>query len=174
MSCCGTRQPLRLTKQACVLPTAATRSAPFFRPRRRSHRSPSLWCVVPYTFLGRVKTLPYRCVPKPSPPGEGGTKCRMRCCASAQSTGETVRYITPLRGYTSSVSCADSFPSRGSLLRSCKFFTHALRRGGVSPPGMRDGKPVPYGGERTMVLVGEGLDPPLQMRYKAFSSRGSL
>ena len=28
-SCCGARQPLRLKEQACVLPTAATRSARF-------------------------------------------------------------------------------------------------------------------------------------------------
>ena len=39
-SCCGARQPLHLTKQACVLPTAATRSGRFNRHRRRSHRSP--------------------------------------------------------------------------------------------------------------------------------------
>ena len=40
-SCCGARHPLRLTKQARVLPTAATRSAPFIRHRRRSPRSPT-------------------------------------------------------------------------------------------------------------------------------------
>ena len=39
-SCCGARQPLRPAKQACVLPTAATRSARFIRHRRRSHRFP--------------------------------------------------------------------------------------------------------------------------------------
>ena len=38
--CCGARQPHRLTKQACVVPTAATRSARFIRHRRRSHRFP--------------------------------------------------------------------------------------------------------------------------------------
>ena len=38
--CCGARQPLRLTKQTRVLPTAATRSARFIRHRRRSHRFP--------------------------------------------------------------------------------------------------------------------------------------
>ena len=41
VSCCGTRQKLRPAKQACFLPTAATRSGRFIRHRRRSHRSPS-------------------------------------------------------------------------------------------------------------------------------------
>ena len=40
LSCCGARQGLRLTKQACPLPTAATRSAHFFCHRQRSHLSP--------------------------------------------------------------------------------------------------------------------------------------
>ncbi len=40
-SCCGARQKLCLSKQARFLPTAATRSAPFLRHWRRSHRSPS-------------------------------------------------------------------------------------------------------------------------------------
>ena len=39
-SCCGARQPLHMTKQACVLPTATTRSARCIRHRRRSHRFP--------------------------------------------------------------------------------------------------------------------------------------
>ena len=39
--CCGARQKLRLTKQARFLPTAATRSAPFLRHRRRSPCSPT-------------------------------------------------------------------------------------------------------------------------------------
>ena len=38
--CCGARQKRRLAKQACFLPTAATRSGRLFRHRRRSHRSP--------------------------------------------------------------------------------------------------------------------------------------
>ena len=41
ISCCGTRQPLRLAKQACVSPTAATRSPPSSRHRRQSACSPS-------------------------------------------------------------------------------------------------------------------------------------
>ena len=41
VSCCGARQKLRLTKQACFLLTAATHSTPFFRHRRQSPRSPS-------------------------------------------------------------------------------------------------------------------------------------
>ena len=39
-SCCGARQPRRLTEQACVLPTAATRSPRFICHRQRSVRSP--------------------------------------------------------------------------------------------------------------------------------------
>ena len=40
VSCCGARQKHRLTKQACFLPTAATRSARFICHWQRSHRSP--------------------------------------------------------------------------------------------------------------------------------------
>ena len=47
LSCCGTRQPLRLSKQTCALPTAATRSGRFFRHRRRSHRSPTCLPIPP-------------------------------------------------------------------------------------------------------------------------------
>ena len=42
VSCCGARQGLRLTKQTCPLPTAATRSARFFCHRQCSHRSPRI------------------------------------------------------------------------------------------------------------------------------------
>ena len=41
VSCCGARQKRRLSKQACFLPTAATRSGRFIRHRRRFPRSPS-------------------------------------------------------------------------------------------------------------------------------------
>ena len=44
--CCGTRQKLLLPKQARSLPTAATRSPPFLRPRRRSGRSPMVGMAV--------------------------------------------------------------------------------------------------------------------------------
>ena len=66
--CCGTRHPLRLLSQACVLPTTATRSAPCFRHRRRSHRSPQPHSLL--TFLcgskkvrppaGTAPSTPYR------------------------------------------------------------------------------------------------------------------
>ena len=39
-SCCGARQELRLSKQACSSPTAATRSPRSSHHRRRSDRSP--------------------------------------------------------------------------------------------------------------------------------------
>ena len=45
--CCGARQPLRLSKQARVLPTAATRSARFICHRQRSHRSPFVFVGAP-------------------------------------------------------------------------------------------------------------------------------
>ena len=79
LSCCGARQRLRLSKQARLLPTAATRSPSFFRHWRRSGRSPlcRLLCLLScrskkvrppageYTMNaygeGRVKTLPYSC-----------------------------------------------------------------------------------------------------------------
>ena len=41
VSCCGARQLLRLAKQACILPTAATRSGRLLCHRQRSLRSPS-------------------------------------------------------------------------------------------------------------------------------------
>ncbi len=39
-SCCGARRRRRPAKRTCLLPTAATRSPPFLRHRRRSGRSP--------------------------------------------------------------------------------------------------------------------------------------
>ena len=56
LSCCGTRQPLRLSKQACVLPTAATRSGRFFRHRRRSHHSPA--ARIPAYFTAAASRRP--------------------------------------------------------------------------------------------------------------------
>ena len=68
VSCCGARQKLRLSKQACFLPTAATRSPRFIRPPRCSVRSP------PDCFLFALSTpiipqIPYknRRYPKISP-----------------------------------------------------------------------------------------------------------
>ena len=43
---CGARQKLRLSKQTCFLPTAAPRSPPFLRHRRRSGHSPMVGMTV--------------------------------------------------------------------------------------------------------------------------------
>ena len=56
VSCCGARQGLRLTKQACPLPTAATRAARFFCHRQCSHRSPPDQATV-VTRISSMRTL---------------------------------------------------------------------------------------------------------------------
>ena len=59
-SCCGARQSLRLTQQACTLPTAATRSPRFICHRQRSVRSP---------FDSRTQ------IKNPTPNGVGSLRC---------------------------------------------------------------------------------------------------
>ena len=46
--CCSARRVMRLAKQACILPTTATRSPPFFRHRRRSGRSLAMTKKIPH------------------------------------------------------------------------------------------------------------------------------
>ena len=63
-SCCGARQKQRMTKHACFLPTAATRSPSLICHRQRSGRSPQTppgahlrWRSMPFLFLSRGEDL---------------------------------------------------------------------------------------------------------------------